>query len=68
MELAGAQFYFEDFQNCIYYFPTSSFENESASFILSYVYRSAKFDAKFYNFLLACLFYFTFGPKSFIHR
>jgi len=28
------------------------------------VYRSATFDAKFFNFLLACLlFYFTFSPK-----
>jgi len=26
---------------------------------LSYVYRSAKYDAKFFNFSLACLFYFT---------
>jgi len=40
-------------------------------FLLSYVYRSAKFDAKLFNFFArACLFYFTvhlctklFGPK-----
>jgi len=32
-------------------------------FVQSYVYRSAKFDAKFFNFPLAYLFSFTFGRK-----
>jgi len=35
---------------------------------LSYVYRSAKFDAKFFNFFSRLFICFTFDPNSFVRR